>query len=299
MLTVSLSLLAIVIVLLALAALVLHYGYRAPRTLGTSSPEDMGIRFETLWLNTPNGKNLFAWFLPVNKQAPVIVILHGWGSSAGLMLPLATPFYRHGYNVLLLDARNHGRSDSDGHSSLPRFAEDLRVALTFLQKHPERHNGKLILMGHSVGAGAVLYEASLRQDISAVISLSAFAHPDWVMRRQLKRFPLPGFLVSGILRYIQWIIGIRFEDIAPMNTACKISCPVLLVHGKNDNTVPVSDACAIRQHCKRTKLELLLIEGAGHNSIDKIEQHAHELFTFLNKADAKPGKHAPVLGNFK
>lgn len=289
--TIFLSLLAIIIVLLALAALVLHYGYRAPRTLGTSSPENKGMRFEMLWLNTPKGKNLFAWFLPVSKQSPVIVILHGWGASAGLMLPLATPFYRRGYNVLLLDARNHGRSDADGHSSLPRFAEDLRVALAFLRKHPERHNGKLILMGHSVGAGAVLYEASLREDISAVISLSAFAHPDWVMRRQLKRFPVPGFLVSGVLLYIQWIIGVRFEDIAPMNTACKISCPVLLVHGENDKTVPVSDARAILQHCKCAKLELLLIEGAGHNAVDKIEQHADELFTFLNQADAKPGKH--------
>jgi len=289
MLTIFLSLLAIIIMLLALAALVLHYGYRAPRTLGTSSPEDEGMNFKTLWLNTPKGKNLFAWFLPVNRQSPVIVILHGWGASAGLMLPLATPFYRRGYNVLLLDARNHGRSDADGHSSLPRFAEDLRVALAFLRTHPALHNGKLILMGHSVGAGAVLYEASLRQDISAVISLSAFAHPDWVMRRQLKLFPLPSCLISGILQYIQWIIGVRFEGIAPMNTACKVSCPVLLVHGKNDKTVPVSDARAILQNCKRAKLELLLIEGAGHNAIDKIEQHAHELFTFLDKADAMPG----------
>jgi len=291
MLSVFLSLLVAFIALLAIAALILHYGYRAPRTAGSHKPGDLGMRYEALSLKTARGKNLAAWFLPVDEQAPAMVILHGWGASAGLMLPLAAPFYRQGYNILLLDARNHGHSDADGHSSLPRFAEDLQVALAFLRDHPERYNGKLILMGHSVGAGAVLYEASRRLDIDAVISLSAFAHPDWVMRRQLKRFPLPGFIVGGILRYIQWIIGFRFDDIAPMNTACMISCPVLLVHGENDAMVPVSDARAIKQHCEHGNLELLLIEGAGHNAVDKIEYHARALFTFLDKAGLSPRKH--------
>ncbi len=290
MFTVVLWLLTLLIAALMLGTLVLHYGYRAPRRPVTRTPEDEGLRYETLSLKTPKGKKVFTWFLPNNKKAPTIIILHGWGANAGLMLPLATPFYQYGYNVLLFDARNHGRSDSDGHSSLPRFAEDLRLAIEFLNKHPDRHSGKIILMGHSVGAGAVLFEASQRQDISAVISLSAFAHPEWVMRRQLKRFPLPDFVVSGIMRYIQWIIGFRFEDIAPINTACKISCPVLLVHGENDKMVPVSDALAIKQHCKHNSLKLLLIKDAGHNAVNEIEQHAHQLLSFLNKAGAHPGR---------
>jgi pimeloyl-ACP methyl ester carboxylesterase len=41
------------------------------------------------------------------------------------MLPIAAPLRRAGLNVLRVDARNHGGSDSDTFSSLPRFAEDL------------------------------------------------------------------------------------------------------------------------------------------------------------------------------
>ena len=55
--------------------------------------------------------------------------------------------------------------------------------------------------------------------------------------------------------------------------------------------VPVSDARAIKQHCTRRNLELLLIEGAGHNAVDKIEQHSHELFTFLDKTGMNPDSH--------
>jgi dipeptidyl aminopeptidase/acylaminoacyl peptidase len=54
--------------------------------------------------------------------------------------------------------------------------------------------------------------------------------------------------------------GHQYEKIAPLNTACQIECPVLLVHGERDATVPVSDAWAIKAHCKDKDIRLLLIE---------------------------------------
>jgi alpha-beta hydrolase superfamily lysophospholipase len=69
------------------------------------------------------GKRLFGWLLPVPSAITSLVILHGWGGNAERMLPMALPFHRAGMNVLLVDARNHGRSDRHGFSSLPRFAE--------------------------------------------------------------------------------------------------------------------------------------------------------------------------------
>ena len=269
-------------VLLSIAAL-LHFIYRVPRNRTAHTPSDFAMPCETFPLETARGKRLFSWFLATRPDAPVIIILHGWAASSELMLPLASPFHREGYNILLLDARNHGRSDSDGHSSLPRFAEDLGVAIDALHRNRARHNGKIILMGHSVGAGAVLYEASRRRDIAAVISLAAFAHPEILMRRQLGGYRLPGFLVSGILRYVQWIIGVSFDHIAPMHTSCRIECPVLLVHGEADSTVPIADAHAILGSCKKRELELLTIAGAGHDAVDKIEQHADSLIEFLHR----------------
>ncbi len=51
-----------------------------------------------------------------------------------------------------------------------------------------------------------------------------------------------------------------------MNTACRAQCPILLVHGTADETVPVTDAQAIRNSCRGKKPELLLIEGGNHDS---------------------------------
>ena len=279
----------IVITLLVTAAalssilLVIHIGFRAPRRREEGSPADFGLAYKEISIRTPEGKHLFAWWLPVSSISPTIILLHGWGGNAELMLPLAVPFRKAGLNVLLLDARNHGRSDSASFSSLPRFAEDVGSAINWVKTQNEVQQDAIALLGHSVGAGAVLYAASRRDDVSAVISVSAFAHPEWMMRRYLQRFWLPKLATAWVLRYVEWIIQHRFEEIAPMNTVCKVKCPILLVHGKMDETVPVTDALAIQKNCNVNSIDLLLIEDAGHESVDKVEHHGYQMVDFLKK----------------
>ena len=277
-------LLALVIIIAAIL-LAVHIGFRAPRRIERNSPADYGLAYEAIHIRTVTGKQLFAWWLPVAKPAPTLVVLHGWGGNAGLMLPLAVPIHRAGLNILLLDARNHGRSDSANFSSLPRFAEDAGAAVDWVKVHGRDPRKRVALLGHTVGAGAVLLEASRRDDIAAVISIAAFAHPEWMMRRYLDRFRVPGFLKTWILRYIEWVIGHRYTEIAPMNTACRVQCPTLLVHGMADETVPVTDAYAIREHCPGEKPELLLIEDGTHDSVEEFEHHADRLVAFLKQTE--------------
>lgn len=266
----------------------IHWGFRAPRQTEQSDPGSaFGFAFEQAWIPAVAGKRLFAWFLPADTDQ-TIIILHGWGGNAELMLPLAAPFRRAGLNVLLFDARNHGRSDAHSFSSMPRFAEDLGCAIDWLQANHPAACGRLALLGHSVGAAAVLLAASRRSDISAVISVSAFAHPEWVMRRHLQRIKLPLAIIRLVNRYVQWVIGHAFADIAPLHTVCKVKCPVLLVHGTADSVVPLADAHAIVSHCPDHPLELLEIADAGHASVDKIEAHAAALLDFLQHNGVKP-----------
>ena len=263
--------------------MVIHIGFRAPRRREKGSPADFGLTYREICIRTFEGKRLYAWWLWASSISPTIILIHGWGGNAEYMLPLAVPFQNAGLNVLLLDARNHGRSDTASFSSLPRFAEDVSSAISWVKMQNEEQGGTIALLGHSVGAGAVLYEASRRDDISAVISVSAFAHPEWMMRRYLRRFWIPKLVTTWVLRYVEWIIRHRLEEIAPMNTACKVKCPILLVHGKRDETVPVSDALAIQKRCNEVEIDLLLIEGAGHGSTEKVEHHGYQMVDFLKK----------------
>ena len=275
-----LSVLAVVAVLVSVV-LTIHRVFRAPRTWGNKTPADYGMAFREAWVRTARGKRLFVWVVENDLDAPTVILLHGWGGNAAFMLPLAVPFYRSGMNVVLFDARNHGQSDPDSFSSMPRFAEDLGHVIDWAK---QQLHGQIILLGHSVGAAAILLEASRRNDIAAVISIAAFADPEWLMRRFLQRRRLPAGIIVLVLRYVEWMIGHRFHHIAPRNTLCRVKCPVLLVHGVRDRTVPVSDAHLLKAQCGNDSIGLLLLEDADHASVEVIEKHQRRLLEFLRTA---------------
>ncbi len=257
-------------------------GLAAPRIPESGVPDGLPwreVRFATL-----RGKTLFGWFIPTGPRAPAVAVLHGWGGNAEMMLPLAGPLHAAGYAVLLFDARSHGRSDADNFASLPRFAEDLEHAVDWLRHQPEVDAERVGVIGHSVGAGAALLLASRRRDLAAAVSIAAFAHPAGMMRRWLAAKRIPYWpLGAYILFYVQQVIGHRFEDIAPCNTIRRVTCPVLLAHGCEDATVPVSEAREIHANRPNDSVQLLLMPGS-HDEYAEIGRHMAVLTEFLDQA---------------
>lgn len=281
--------------LLAVAAtvgglhLAIRRGFRAPRVVERGDPSQLGLPFREVSIPTANSRNLFGWFIPTSCDGtePAVTLLHGWGGNAEMMLPLAAPLQRAGYSVLLFDARNHGRSDSDGFSSMPRFAEDLDHALDWLARQPEVDPRVLIALGHSVGAAAVLLAASRRRDLAAVVSIASFAHPHSMMRRYLDTFRIPERPLGAYINwYVQRVIGHRFDAIAPIASIGRIRCPVLLVHGADDTTVPAADADAIHAQRAGEHVRLLVLPG-DHDSFDESQGHFEELIRFIDYATQK------------
>lgn len=259
-------------------------GLAAPRVRETGTPDKLGLPWRAVSFGTANNKRLGAWLIPAEAAAPALVILHGWGGNAEMMLPLATPLHRAGYTLLLVDARNHGMSDGDSFSSLPRFAEDLDHAIDWLKAESGMRPAAIGVIGHSVGAGAALLVASRRSDVAAVVSLSAFAHPAAMMRRWLAAKGIPYRPIGWyILKYVERAIGHRFEAIAPCNTIRRVGCPVLLVHGIGDNTVPLDEAGRIYAGRAHENVRLALLAG-GHDEYQDIDEGLGELLDFLRGA---------------
>jgi len=254
----------------------------APRIRERGRPE--GLPWREVSVPARNGKRLFGWFIPARGCGPALVIMHGWGGNAEMMLPLAAPLHAAGYSLLLVDARCHGRSDDDSFASLPRFAEDIESALDWLAGKPEIDAQRLGIVGHSVGAGAALLAASRRPGLRAVVSLAAFAHPAAMMKRWLasKRVPYWPF-GAYVLAYVQQVIGHRFADIAPCNTIARVPCPVLLVHGSEDETVPMAEAVQIHAARASDAVELLLVPGS-HDDYGDIGRQFAAVRDFLDRA---------------
>jgi pimeloyl-ACP methyl ester carboxylesterase len=259
-------------------------GLRAPRIAHDLPPGGAARRFER-WLPGADGSRLFAWHLPSPRTgtAPAVVLMHGWGANAAMLLPIAQPLQDAGWHVLLPDARCHGRSDDAAFTSLPRFAEDIDAALEWLGAQPGVDRSRIVLIGHSVGAAAALYCASRRSDLAGVVSVSAFAHPAEVMRRWLADRHIPFHPIGWyVLRHVQRVIGNSFDAIAPVNTIAGVGCPVLLVHGTDDEIVPYGDAARLAAAGREGEVQSLSVVGT-HDLAKAIGLHLPALLRFLDR----------------
>jgi dipeptidyl aminopeptidase/acylaminoacyl peptidase len=267
-----------------------------PRTAHGRSPAAYALPFETVRIATAAGRTLHGWLIPpaasCSEPYPAVIVMHGWGSNAALMLPLAQPLHAAGFAALFIDARCHGASDGDTFASLPRFAEDVEHAFDWLAARPDMDARRIALLGHSVGAGAVLLVAARRPEVAAVVSVAAFSHPAVMMRRWLTARHIPERpLGRYILDYVQRTIGHRFDDIAPQRTIAHVRCPVLLVHGADDAVVPVSEARAILAARAHDAVTLLVLSG-DHESFADAERHVDRLTAFLQHALVPPARGA-------
>ncbi|HQZ03773.1 MAG TPA: alpha/beta fold hydrolase [Thauera sp.] len=268
----------------------LHWGIRkglaAPRVPNHSCPATLGLSATEVSIATANARQLHGWLIPAPAQGgpqPAVVVVHGWGGNAALMLPLARPLHEAGFAALFIDMRCHGASDDDSFTSLPRFAEDAEHAFAWLAAQPGIDPQRIALLGHSVGAGAVLFAASRTPQVAAVVSVAAFSHPAAMMRRWLAAKRLPERPVGRyILDYVQKTIGFRFDDIAPLTTIARIRRPVLLVHGEDDEVVPIDEARQIFAARGETPVELMTVAG-DHDSFADLERHIGRLTDFLQR----------------
>ncbi|MEZ5117638.1 MAG: alpha/beta fold hydrolase [Candidatus Nanopelagicales bacterium] len=113
---------------------------------------------------------------------PGVVVAHGFSGSRTLMLPLARGLARAGYAVQLLDFAGHGANpdplplDADGTAGTDRLGRDLAVAVEALAGSPGVDPDRLVLLGHSMGAGAVVAyavsDAQGQERISATVAVS-------------------------------------------------------------------------------------------------------------------------------
>lgn len=258
-------------------ALVRRYGVPAARRGAGTPPQGAGIR--AVALPTTSGVELRALVLEGDGRRGSAVVLHGWGGSAIDMLPVGGLLREEGFDVVLLDAAGHGGSGDVVLTSMPRFAEDLSEALRWWREVSSLSRQRLVLVGHSVGAGACLLTARSRSDVDAVVALAGLADPREVMSRLLAGAGLPRALLRPALRVVEHLIGHRFSSFSPNQVVRDLTIPLLVVHGEQDSTVPVSHARLLAGSAPSA--QLVVLPGVGHSDVAAVASLATPLRTFL------------------
>lgn len=163
------------------------------------TPADLGIKYESVSICTPDGLSLSGWYLPSYNHAAVI-LLHGYSSNRLGMIKPAEILARHGYGVLMYDMRGHGESQGAWRAFGWPDDQDVEGALAFLQDRTEVDPDRIGLLGFSIGGQVGLRAAALQGDIKAVIA----DDPGFVTERDL---PASANWQERLTHLVIWLDG--------------------------------------------------------------------------------------------
>jgi len=233
-----------------------------------------------------DGAILRAWTIkPGQWNGDAVMLLHGHTGNRAGMLGYADIMLRHGYAVLLPDARAHGLSGGDMATYGVMEADDVRRWYDWIAQAelPRCIYG----LGESMGAAQLLNSLGPNSDgrqtgFCAVVAESSFAsfreasydrlgeklHGGALVGRTLLR---PA--VDAGLLYARWRYGVNLEKASPEDAVAQSSVPVLLIHGLKDTNLPPrhSEMILARSRWSGSNVALWEPARAGHTGAASTE----------------------------
>lgn len=216
------------------------------------------------------------------RRKGVVAFCHELNGDRWSCVPYIEDLRRRGYDIFTFDFRNHGQSDRHGENEpLPWVTShdlaDVRAVIDYLTARPDAFPDGIGLLGVSKGGTVALCATAYDPRVKTLIVDGACPTERmqiFYLRRFAKIFVRVAWLIDWIpnlsLRttnaWTRFVIGrrrnCRFINVDA--AARRIRQPVLMIHGRCDNHIPleiVKDLCATMS--KRTKL--WAISDAKHN----------------------------------
>jgi pimeloyl-ACP methyl ester carboxylesterase len=241
-----------------------------------------------------------------------LLILHGFLGMSDNWKTLGRKYAERGFEVHLLDQRNHGRSFWSEEFNYPVLAEDLlnymdsreigsgmlighsmggKTAMTFACRHPQRV-AKLIV----ADIAPKRYPPHHQQILEALEALplqtlESRTDADEALSQHIENWGIRQFLLKNLFWVEPGRLGLRInlevlkhkmEEIgAALPETALYGGPVLFLRGGTSGYVTRGDLPLIQEHFPKASLHTL--EGAGHwLHAEKPEAFLQESLKFLN-----------------
>ncbi len=271
-------------ILLVLLDAIIARMYRSPKRSHHITPEKYGIPFEEIHFPVVKNGQLYGWWIPTSQTAPTLILVHGWGRNLSRMLPYIRKFHPLGYNLLAFDARNHGSSTPVKTPTVWTFTQDTCAAVNFIVESHLVSSQEIGAVGLSIGGGAVINAAAQDDRICSVITVGAFSHPVEVMKLGFQEKHIPYIPFGWLLfKYMGFRFGLDFNKIAPINNIPNTHADILLVHGEQDSTVPLTQGRALLEAGNPKTTHLWAVPGKGHSDCHTHPDFWGKIESFLQK----------------
>jgi pimeloyl-ACP methyl ester carboxylesterase len=196
-----------------------------------------------------------------------IILCHGMDSNkdSEKLISLSRGLATSGFLTLRFDFAYVGESSERFEDiTYSGEVEDLRAACAFMR---QRYSAEIGILGSSMGGTVALLFAAEDPGIAALVTIAAPVHPEAFPRRVLSREALQKWRDRGFTFYNGQRLNLALlEDLETINvveSARKIACPLLIIHGDNDEVVPVEEAHELNA-CVSGKKNLLILKGTDH-----------------------------------
>ena len=233
------------------------------------TPAQWGISFEDVEFQASDGVRLHGWYVPGDSDVTWIWFHGNAGNISHRLENLTLLNNQLGVNIFLFDYRGYGRSE--GRISEKGTYRDARGALEYVRSRQDVNPDKIVYFGRSLGAAVAVWLAT--QDTPYGLILES---PFTFVKDMAKRaFP-------GLPLYM--LVRTKYDSLSRI---ADVTCPVLVLHGDRDETVPFSHGQKLYDAAKEPK-GFYPIAGAGHNDtyIAGQEPYFRAMSDFLESLDS-------------
>ncbi|KAG6625688.1 hypothetical protein I3843_16G112500 [Carya illinoinensis] len=219
---------------------------------------DMNVEMNLL--DSKGGNKIVAMFWRHPLARFTLLYSHGNAADLGQMHELFIELRAHlRVNVMSYDYSGYGAST--GKPSELNTYYDIEAVYNCLRSEYGIKQEDLILYGQSVGSGPTLHLASRLRTLRGVVLHSAI---------------LSGIRVLYPVKLTFW-----FDIFKNIDKIRNVSCPVLVIHGTNDEIVDWSHGRRLWELSKE-KYEPLWVKGGGHCNLETYPDYIKHLRKFIN-----------------
>lgn len=192
-----------------------------------------------------------------------IVVMHGYPANKADVLNWSL-FLQEKFNVLLFDFRYFGSSEGEYTTVGWDEKKDLKAAINYLSAREDVDVEKIGVMGFSMGGAVGIMQGSEDSRIKAIVADSSYASLDLMVESMLQRFGiLKRPMIWSLEQWSNWRIGVKPQNVSTVQAAARSLIPLLLIHGIDDQEIPIDHSKRIFQASKG-KSELWEVDGADH-----------------------------------
>ncbi len=259
------------------------------------TPGEYGLRAVDKIIPVSDSIDLAAWFFAADSAVATVIVLHGFGGTREQQLGAAEMLLDEGYNVVLFDARGHGASGGRYCTHGVRERYDLMRVIDSAQAAFGR-DLPLGVMGHSFGGSVVLQTMAIDKRISCGVVESTYSS----LRAAVNDYAgsIPILSAPSVKRTSYRLAGQKagFDPDSANNiwAARRITQPVFLSHGTEDERLDFDNGERIRAALSPGLVTWRPVEGAGHNTVWQYggAEYRADILAFFEKNLKKSGRAA-------